>query len=67
MFLAAKNCRNMSDDDKHKHAKAIDGHSRPCNNTLITMLKSLMEEPTPDKAKELLSMAEDLEGVQFDK
>ena len=59
-----KNCSNMSKVDKRKHAKVIDGLSKPYNSTLINVLKSVKEEPTPDKAEELLSMAEDLEGVQ---
>ncbi len=62
-----KNCNNMSDDDKRKHAKEIDGLSRPYNNTLLNVLKSVEEEPTPEKAEELLSMAEDLEGVYLGK
>jgi len=62
-----KNCNTMSDDDKRKHAKVIDGLSRPYNNTLLNVLKSVKEEPTPEKAEELLSMAEDLEGVHLGK
>ena len=62
-----KNRNNMSDDDKRKHAKVIDGLSRPYNNTLLNVLKSVEEEPTPEKAEELLSMAEDLEGVHLGK
>ena len=58
---------NMSDVDKRKHAKVIDGLSKPYNNTLINVLKSVKEEPTPDKAEELLIMAEDLESVHLDK
>ena len=45
----------------------IDGLSSPYNSTLINALKSVKREPTPEKAKELLSMAEDLEGVHIDK
>ena len=62
-----KNHVNMSDVDKRKHAKVIDGLSKPYNNTLINVLKSVKEEPTPDKAEELLIMAEDLESVHLDK
>jgi hypothetical protein len=62
-----KNRNTMSDDDKRKHAKVIDGLSRPYNNTLLNVLKSVKEEPTPEKAEELLSMAEDLEGVHLGK
>ena len=62
-----KNWANMSDVDKCKHAKVINGMSKPYNSTLISVLKSLKEEPTLDKAKELLSMAEDLDGVHLDK
>jgi hypothetical protein len=62
-----KNRSNMSELDKRKHAKVIDGLSKPYNSTLINVLKSVKEEPTPDKAEELLSMAEDLEGVHLDK
>ena len=57
----------MSNMDKRKHAKVIDGLSKPYNSTLINVLKSAKEEPTPDKAEELLSVAEDLEGVHLDK
>jgi hypothetical protein len=53
--------------DKRKHAKVIDGLSKPYNSTLINVLKSVKEEPTPDKAEELLIMAEDLESVHLDK
>jgi hypothetical protein len=35
--------------------------------TLINVLKSVKEEPTLDKAEELLIMAEDLESVHLDK
>jgi hypothetical protein len=31
------------------------------------VLKSVKEEPTPEKAEELLSMVEDLEGVHLEK
>jgi hypothetical protein len=62
-----KNRANMSDVDKRKHAKVIDGLSKPYNSTLINVLKSVKEEPTPDKAEELLIMAEDLESVHLDK
>ena len=62
-----KNRANMSDVDKRKHTKVIDGLSKPYNNTLINVLKSVKEEPTPDKAEELLIMAEDLESVHLDK
>jgi hypothetical protein len=31
------------------------------------MLKSVKEEPTPEKVEELNSMAEDFEGVHLDK
>jgi hypothetical protein len=62
-----KNRNTMSDDDKRKHAKVIDGLSRPYNNTLLNVLKWVKEEPTPEKAEELLSMAEDLEGVHLGK
>jgi hypothetical protein len=44
----------MSDVDKRKHAKVIDGLSKPYNNTLINVLKSVKEEPTLNKAEELL-------------
>ena len=49
-----KNRVNMSDVDKRKHAKVIDGLSKPYNNTLINVLKSVKEEPTLNKAEELL-------------
>ncbi len=62
-----KNHVNMSDVDKRKHTKVIDGLSKPYNSTLINVLKSVKEEPTPDKAEELLIMAEDLESVHLDK
>ena len=62
-----KNCANMSDVGKRKHAEVIDGLSKPYNSTLINVLKSVKEEPTPDKAKELFIMAEDLESVHLDK
>ena len=62
-----KNHANMSDVDKRKHAKVIDGLSKPYNSTLINVLKSVMEEPMPDKAEELLIMVEDLESVHLDK
>ena len=62
-----KNRVNMSDVDKRKHAKVIDGLSKPYNSTLINVLKSVMEEPMPDKAEELLIMVEDLESVHLDK
>ena len=62
-----KNCADMSDVDKRKHAKVIDGLSKPYNSTLINVLKSVKEEPMPDKAEELLIMAEDLESVLLDK
>ena len=67
MILATKNHGNMSEVEKQKHVKVIDGLSKPYNSTLINVLKSAKEEPTPEKAKELLSMAEDLEGVHLDK
>ena len=57
----------MSDVDTRKHAKVINGLSKPYNSTLINVLKSVTEEPTPDKAKELLIMAEDLESVHLEK
>jgi hypothetical protein len=62
-----KNHANMSNDEKRKHAKVIDGLSKPYNTALINVLKSVEEEATPEKAKELLSIMEDMEGVQFDK
>ena len=62
-----KNCANMSNVDTRKHAEVIDGLSKPYNRTLINVLKSVKEEPTPDKAKELFIMAEDLESVHLDK
>lgn len=62
-----KNPANMSNNEKRKHAKVIDGLSKPYNTTLINVLKSVEEEATPEKAKELLSIMEDMEGVQFDK
>ena len=68
LIVSRRKKRNtMSDDDKSKHAKVIDGLSRPYNNTLLNVLKSVKEEPTPEKAEELLSMAEDLEGVHLGK
>jgi hypothetical protein len=57
----------MSKVEKQKHAKVINGLSKPYNITLINVLKSVNKEPTPEKAEELLSMAEDLEGVHIDK
>ncbi len=62
-----KNRANMSNNEKCKHAKVIDGLSKPYNTTLINVLKSVEKEATPEKAKELLSTMEDMEGVQFDK
>ena len=62
-----KNRANMSRDEKRKHAKVIDGLSKPYNTTLINVLKSVEEEATPEKADELLSIMEDMDGVQFDK
>ena len=62
-----KNRTNMSNDEKRKHAKVIDGLSKPYNTTLIKVLKSVDEEATPEKADELLSIMEDMDGVQFDK
>jgi hypothetical protein len=62
-----KNCANMSNDEKRKHAKVIDGLSKPYNTTLINVLTSVKEEATLEKAEELLSIMEDMEGVQFDK
>ncbi len=47
-----KKCKNMSEVDKRKHAKVIDGLSRPYNSTLISVLISGEEEPTPAKAEE---------------
>jgi hypothetical protein len=51
----------MSKVEKQKHTKVIDDLSKPYNSTLINVLKSMKEESTPEKAEELLSMAEDLE------
>ena len=62
-----KNCANMSRDEKRKHAKVIDGLSKPYNTTLINVLKSVEEEAPPEKADEILSIIEDMDGVQFDK
>ena len=62
-----KNCANVSVMDKRKHTKVINGLSKPCNSTLINVLKSLKEEPTPDNAENLLSMAQDLESFHIDK
>jgi hypothetical protein len=62
-----KNHANTSNVDKCKHAKVIDGLSKPYNSTQITVLKSVKEEPTPDKADELLIIMEDLESVHLDK
>jgi hypothetical protein len=62
-----KNCVNMSADEKRKHAKVIDGLSKPYNTTLINVLKSAKEEATPEKAEELLSIMKYIECVQFDK
>jgi hypothetical protein len=62
-----KNRADMSNNEKRKHAKVIDGLSKPYNTTLINVLKSVEEEATPEKAEELLSIMEDMEGVQFDK
>ena len=61
-----KNRANTSNVDKRKHTKVIDGLSKPYNSTLITVLKSVKEEPTPDKAEELLIMVEDLGSVHLD-
>ena len=61
-----KNRANTSNVDKRKHTKVIDGLSKPYNSTLITVLKSVKEEPTPDKAEELLIMMEDLGSVHLD-
>ena len=58
-----KNCANMYKDDKCKHAKVIDGLTKPYNTTLINVLKSGKEEANPEKAEELLSTVEDMEGV----
>jgi hypothetical protein len=49
----------MSDMDKHKHAKVINGLLKP-------VLKSVKEEPMLDQADELLSMVKYLEGIKFD-
>ena len=57
----------MSRDEKRKHAKVIDGLSKPYNTTLINILKSVKEEATLEKADELLSIMENMEGVQFEK
>jgi len=57
----------MSRDEKRKHAKVIDGLSKPYNNTLINVLKSVEEEATLEKADELLTIMENMDGVQFDK
>jgi hypothetical protein len=62
-----KNHWNMSKVDKQKHTNIINSLFKPYNSTLINVLKSVKEEPSPEKAKELLSMAEDLEGVHLDK
>ena len=62
-----KNCVNMSDIEKCKHAKVINSLSKPYNTTLINVLKSVKEESTPEKAEELLSIMDDMDGVQFDK
>jgi hypothetical protein len=62
-----KNRVNMSDVDKRKHAKVINGLSKPYNSTPTNVLKYVKEEPTPDKAEELLIMVEDLESVHLDK
>jgi hypothetical protein len=62
-----KNCGNMSEVEKQRHAKVIDGLSKPYNSTLINVLKSVKEVLTPEKAEELLIMAGDLEGVHLDK
>jgi hypothetical protein len=53
----------MSSDEKRKHSKVIDGLSKPYNTTLINVLKSVEEEATLEKAEELLSIIEDMEGV----
>jgi hypothetical protein len=53
-----KNCKNMSDIDKRKHAKVIDGLSRPYNNTLINVLKSVEEEPPQIKPRNCLALRE---------
>jgi hypothetical protein len=45
----------MSGVDKRKHAKVINGLSKPYNSTLLNVLKSVKEEITPDKTEELLS------------
>lgn len=58
-----KNYANMSSDEKRKHSKVIDGLSKPYNTTLINVLKSVEEEATLEKAEELLSIIEDMEGV----
>jgi hypothetical protein len=57
----------MFEVEKQKHAKAINCLFMPYNSTIINVLKSVKAEPTPEKAKELLSIAEDLEGVHLDK
>jgi hypothetical protein len=57
----------MSEVERQKHAKVINSLSKPCNITLINVIKYVTEELTPEKAKELLSMAEDLEVVHIDK
>jgi hypothetical protein len=62
-----KNCGKMSEVEKQKHAKIINGLSKPYNSTIINVLKYVIEEPTLEKAEELVSMAEDLEGVHLDK
>ncbi len=50
------NHADMSNDENRKHAKVIDGLSKPYNTTLIDVLKSVEEEATPEKAKELLAL-----------
>jgi hypothetical protein len=57
----------MFEVEKRNHTKVISGLTNPFISTLINKLKSVKEEPTPEKAEELLSMAEDLEGVNLDK
>jgi len=52
----------MSGVDKRKHAKVINGLSKPYNSTLLNVLKSVKEEITPDKTEELLSRSRSCGG-----
>ena len=57
-----ENRKSMSKEERKRHATVLNGlSSRPKNQTYVKELNEINDLPTPERAEELLALAEDME------